>query len=61
MFAVSKAGIPNLIMPNTLDIKITNYEDYGIYTRFCDQYFPEMSKVTQSIIILRPMIVRNQL
>lgn len=31
-------------MPNSLDIKISNFENYDSYTNICDYFFPENSK-----------------
>lgn len=31
MFAIAKVGLPNLILPNTLDLKFSNYENFDKY------------------------------
>jgi len=61
MFAIAKIGLPNLVFPNSLDIKFSNFENFDSYMNICDFYFPENSKVQQTVIILRPMIVKNGL
>lgn len=61
MFAISKVGLPNLIMPNTLDLKFSNFENFDSYTEVSDMFFPDISINHQSVVILRPMIVRNNL
>jgi hypothetical protein len=43
MFALAKVGVPNLIMPNTLDLKFQNFENFDNYTQVADMYFPELS------------------
>jgi len=43
MFAIAKVGLPNLIMPNTLDLKFSNFENFDSYTNVSDLYFPEVS------------------
>ena len=44
IFAIAKVGVPNLIMPNTLDVKFSNYENYDSYDEISDLFFPENSK-----------------
>lgn len=44
IFAIAKVGVPNLIMPNTLDVKFSNYENYDSYVEISDLFFPENSK-----------------
>ena len=44
LFAIAKVGVPNLIMPNTLDIKLSNYENFDNYVEVSDLFFPENSK-----------------
>lgn len=61
IFAIAKVGIPNLIMPNTLDVKISNFENYDSYTTISDHFFPENSKSHQTVVVIRPMMVRNGL
>lgn len=48
-------------MPNTLDIKLTNFENYDTYTDLCDYFFPESSKTHNTVVVLRPIIVKNGL
>lgn len=54
-------GISNLIMPNTLDLKFSNYENFDSYLNVSDMFFPDLSITHQSVIILRPLIVRNRI
>jgi len=44
MFAIAKVGVANLILPNTLDVKLTNYEDHDSYVTMSDYFFPENAK-----------------
>jgi len=48
-------------MPNTLDVKISNFENYDSYTTISDHFFPENSKNHQTVLVIRPMMVRNGL
>lgn len=43
MFAIAKVGLPNLIMPSTLDLKLTNFENFDNYVNIADKFFPELS------------------
>ena len=61
MFAIAKVGLPNLILPNTLDLKFSNYENFDKYIQVCDSFFPDLSVNQHSVMILRPVIVRNGL
>ena len=61
MFAVAKIGVANLILPNTLDIKMTNYEDHDSYISISDYFFPENARSQHTVIVLRPIIVKNGL
>ena len=54
-------GLPNLIMPNTLDIKLSNYENFDNYVEISDLFFPDTAKVQQTLVVFRPLIVRNGL
>lgn len=54
-------GLPNLIMPNTLDIKLSNYENFDNYVEISDLFFPDTAKVQQTMVVFRPVIVRNGL
>ena len=44
IFAVAKVGISNLIMPNTLDVKLANYQDFDSYASISDLFFPNSGK-----------------
>ena len=44
MFKIAKVGMPNLIFPNSLDVKITNFENYDSYTQITELYFPQDAK-----------------
>lgn len=57
MFAIAKVGISNLIMPNTLDVKISNFENYDTYVSISDRFFPENSKNHQTVVVIRPLMV----
>jgi hypothetical protein len=61
MFAIAKVGLPNLIMPNTLDLKLQNFENFDSYSRVADMFFPDLNVNSQTVIVLRPLIVRNEL
>jgi hypothetical protein len=61
MFAIAKVGISNLIMPNTLDVKISNFENYDTYVSISDRFFPENSKNHQTVVVIRPLMVQNGL
>jgi hypothetical protein len=61
IFAVAKVGVSNLIMPSTLDLNFANYENFDSYINVSDMFFPDLSITHQSVIILRPLIVRNRI
>ena len=61
MFAIAKVGLPNIIFPNTLDVKFSNFEDFESYISISDLFFPDNSKSQQTVIIFRPSIVKNGL
>ena len=61
MFAVAKVGVANLILPNTLDVKLSNYEDVDSYFSISDHFFPNTARSQHSVIVLRPSIVKNGL
>jgi len=44
IFAIAKVGIPNMIMPNTLDVKFSNYENFDNYIDISDLFLPVCSK-----------------
>ena len=39
IFAIAKVGLPNLILPSSLDIKISNFNSYSSYLQLCDNFF----------------------
>lgn len=61
IFAIARVGVANLIMPNTLDVKISNYQDFDSYISISDYFFPDYAKSQHSVIVLRPIIVKNGL
>ena len=61
MFAIAKVGVANLILPNTLDVKLTNYEDHDSYVTMSDYFFPENARSQHTVIVLRPSMVKNGL
>lgn len=61
VFAIAKVGVPNLIMPNTLDIKLSNFESFENYISVSDLFFPEAATSQQTLVVLRPLIVKNGL
>lgn len=61
MFAIAKVGVANLILPNTLDVKLANYEDVDSYFSISDHFFPNTARSQHSVIVLRPTIVKNGL
>jgi hypothetical protein len=32
IYAIAKVGLPNIIFPNTLDVKMSNFENVDSYT-----------------------------
>ena len=50
-----------MILPNTLDVKLSNYEDFDSYASISDYFFPNTAKSQHSVIVLRPVIVKNGL
>ena len=44
MFAIAKVGVANLILPNTLDVKLANYEDVDSYFSISDHFFPNTAR-----------------
>ena len=44
LFAIAKVGVANLILPNTLDVKLANYEDFDSYVSISDYFFPNSAK-----------------
>ena len=61
IFAIAKVGLPNLILPSSLDIKISNYNAYPAYLQLCDNFFRDLSQSQHSVLVLRPMVVKNGL
>ena len=61
MFAIAKVGVANLILPNTLDVKLSNYEDVDSYFSISDHFFPNTARNQHTVIVLRPTIVKNGL
>jgi hypothetical protein len=60
-FAIAKVGLPNLILPSSLDIKLTNYNHYSSYVQLADTLFPGLANSQHSVIIFRPLVVKNGL
>ena len=50
-----------MILPNTLDVKLTNYEDFDSYAAISDFHFPSTTRSQLSTVVLRPTIVKNGL
>ena len=48
-------------MPNTLDVKLANYQDFDSYASLTDLFFPNCGKSQQTTIVLRPLVVKNGL
>jgi len=61
LFAIARMGVPNLILPNSLDLRLSNFQNYPSYTAICDSAFPSLSQSEHAVVILRPLIVRNGL
>ena len=61
IFAIAKVGVPNLILPSSLELKLSNYNAYSSYLHLCDSFFPSLSKSEHSVLILRPLMVKNGL
>lgn len=61
MFAVAQMGQPNMILPQTLDVLVRNYQHESHYLEVADHFFPEHARNQITVIVLRPMIVRNGL
>ena len=54
-------GLPSIILPNTLDVKLSNFENFGSYAQVGDLFFPAASRSQQTVIVFRPSIVKNGL
>lgn len=61
IFAIAKVGLPNLILPSSLEVKLTNYNAFQSYLNLCDSFFPDLSSSEISILVLRPMVIKNGL
>lgn len=61
IFAIAKIGLPNLILPSSLDIKLSNYSNYSQYLHLADNFFPTLSQSEHSVLVIRPIIVKNGL
>ena len=61
IFAIAKVGLPNLILPSSLDIKLSNYNQYSSYLQLSDSFFPNLSQSQHSVLVFRPLIVKNGL
>ena len=61
VFAIAKMGLSNLIFPSQLDVKISNYQNYPGYIRLSDAFCPQMSHSEHSVLLLRPIVVKNGL
>ena len=61
IFAIAKVGIPNLILPSSLDIKLSNYNAYASYLQLSDGFFPDLSTAQHSVLVMRPITVKNGL
>jgi hypothetical protein len=61
IFAIAKIGLPNLILPCSLDIKLQNFNTYTQYLHLADSFFPSLSQSEHSLLIVRPLIVKNGL
>lgn len=61
IFQVAKVGLSNFLMPNTLDVKLSNFEDSESVTQITDMYFPEQARVQHTMIVFRPLIVKNEI
>lgn len=59
IFQIAKVGPPNFIWPSTLDVKISNFENQESVLQIADMFFPEQGKVQHSLIIFRPLVVKN--
>ena len=53
--------MPNIIFPNSLDVKLSNFQDLDSLITISDMFFPEHSKEQQTVLVFRPVIVKNQL
>ena len=42
-------------------MKLSNYNAYPSYLHLCDGFFPQLSTAQHSVLVLRPLIVKNGL
>lgn len=61
IFQVAKIGLPNLIMPSTLDAKLSNFEDLDSVLQIVDKFFPDQGRVQHTMLVFRPLIVKNEI
>ncbi|CDW75782.1 UNKNOWN [Stylonychia lemnae] len=61
LYAIAKVGLSNLILPSALDIKLSNYNNYYSYIKLCDTFFPQLAKSSHTVLLMRPIIVKNGL
>ena len=50
-----------MILPSSLEIKLSNYNAYSSYLHLCDSFFPNLSKSEHSVLVIRPLMVKNGL
>jgi len=61
LFAIARMGLPNLVLPNSLSIRLSNYSTYASYMALCERSFPELATSQHSVVVLRPLVVKNGL
>ena len=61
MFSIAKVGTPNMILPSTLDVQLRNFQDIDQYTQISDHFFPDNSRSQFTVVVIRPLIVKNGL
>ena len=61
LFQIAKVGTPNMIFPSTLDIQMKNFQDEHQYLQIADHFFPEASRQQFTVVVIKPMIVKNGL
>jgi hypothetical protein len=61
IFQVAKVGLSNLILPSTLDVKISNFENLESMLQISDMFFPQFGRDQHSVIVFRPLIVKNEI
>lgn len=50
-----------MILPSSLEIKLSNYTSYSSYLHLCDAFFPGLASAEHSVIVMRPIVVKNGL